>query len=121
MGLLRLLWKIITLKPTGMADPDAIDLIVTDRKRGKLLLLITEHRPWDGEPMRQQFHAKANAYAHYVLSEKFTKDQPKHTARDVVVKLDCAYAPDDDTRAFFAKISDGLAQYGIGFECEVCG
>ena len=92
MGLLRLLWNILTLQPTGMANPNKIDIIATDRKTGKLLLVMTEHRAWDGEPMRKQFHAKASAYADYVLSEQFAKDRPNLTQKDVIVKLDCACA-----------------------------
>src|SRR5262245_34817340 len=104
----------------AMEFPDTIDIIATDPKRVKLLLVMTQHRPWAEEPMRKPFHAKANAYANYALSEQFTADQPDFAPTDVIVKLDCAYPPDQETLAFFRRIEQGLARYGIGFEYEVC-
>jgi hypothetical protein len=120
MGLVRLFWNFITGKPPGMANPDDIDIIATDRKRSKLLLVMTEHRPWNGDPMRGQFHNKANTYVRYVLSEQFAKDYPDYRADDVIVKLDCAHAPDEATLAFFDTVKEGLAEHGIGFEYEIC-
>jgi hypothetical protein len=103
-----------------MENPDRIEIIARDPARGKLLLVMTEHRPWDGEPMRQQFLAKANAYAGYVLSEQFTRDRPGLNPEDVVIKLDCAEPPDPETVAFYQEVAEGLRRYCIGFEYEVC-
>lgn len=104
-----------------MSNPDTIDIVAQDPKRGKLLLVMTEDRPWkDRAHLHQDFHAKAQAYAHYVLSDQFTQDHPGLKATDVIVQLDRAHKPGPDTLAFFQQISQGLGQYGIGFEYEVC-
>src|SRR5262245_4927916 len=104
-----------------MSDPDTIDIVADDPETGKLLLVMTEHRPWRKEAqMHKEFHAKANAHAQYVCSEQFSKDHPGLKPSDVIVKLDCAHEPGSKTMAFFEEISRGLAQYGIGFEYEVC-
>ena len=44
-----------------MSDPTTIDIIATDPATGKLLLVMTEDRPWTKPALHQQFLTKANA------------------------------------------------------------
>jgi hypothetical protein len=105
----------------GMANADTIDIVAMDRTRGKLLLVMTEHRRWNGERMRTQLHYKTNTYARHALGAQFTHDHPGLTAKDVIIKLDCAHRPGQKTLTFIEWLRKGLARYGIGFEYEVCG
>jgi hypothetical protein len=104
-----------------MENPEVIDITCIDEETDKLILIMTEHRPWNGKPMCKQFHEKANAYAHYVLSEQLAEDWPNRSPKDVVVQLVCAYAPDSTTLAFIDEIKAGLFRLGIGFTYEVRG
>jgi hypothetical protein len=106
----------------GMSNPNTIDLIARDKETGKLLLVMTEHRPWDDEEvMHRDFHAKANAYAQFVLGDQFRSRYPQLTPGDVIVKLDCQHTPGENTQAFFERIRQGLHRYGLDFRYEVCG
>jgi hypothetical protein len=87
-----------------MEDPDTVDIIAPIAARGKLLLVMTEHHPWDGEPMRQQFLDKAKAYAGYILSNEFASEQPDFKPQDVVIKLACACEPEGHRRSQPARL-----------------
>ena len=104
-----------------MSNPNTIDIIAEDPETGKLLLVMTEDRPWKSAVLHQQFLAKANAYANYVLSESFSQDQPGFTPQQVIIKLDCAHAPGESTLAVFNQARQELQRHGIDFQYEVCG
>jgi hypothetical protein len=104
-----------------MSDPDVVDLVVNDPKTGKLLLVIVEGRPWNGEPMFNEFMEKIGTYVDYVQGDQFRAEHPGRKATDVVIKLDCAHQPDSDMQACFAEMPAQLQEFGIGFVCEVLG
>jgi hypothetical protein len=41
-----------------MAEPTVIDIVAEDPRTGKLLLVMTEARPWNGQPMFDEFLTK---------------------------------------------------------------
>ncbi|HMF18478.1 MAG TPA: DUF6572 domain-containing protein [Gemmataceae bacterium] len=104
-----------------MSDPNTIDIVVTDPETGKLLLVMTEDRPWKGAALQQQFLAKVNAYANYVLAPEFAQEQPGYTPNKVIIKLDCAHQPGKDALLVFDQARVELQKHGIDFEYEVCG
>jgi len=101
-----------------MSDPSTIDIVAHDPETGKLLLVMTEHRPWN-QTMNAEFRAKLNTYVHYLRSEQFAKDHPGLKPSDVIVKLDCAHVPGSNTLAFFEQVRGELAQQGIELRHEV--
>jgi|SRR5262245_3554549 len=103
-----------------MSEPGRIDIVATDSARGKLLLVMTEHRPWDGgDLMHKQLRAKALAYAGYVMNGGLARDHPRQKPEDVIVKLVCSQAPGPKSVAFFDQVREELRQYGLEFEYEV--
>ncbi|MGE3805135.1 MAG: DUF6572 domain-containing protein [Gemmataceae bacterium] len=103
-----------------LTEPNIIDIVATDPQSGKLLLVMTEDRPWNGKPMFDQFMAKLGTYVSYALSEQFAQNHAGRKASDVVIKLDCAYEPDEPMRDCFRQAAARLQELGIGFAHEVC-
>jgi hypothetical protein len=103
-----------------MAEPDRIDITSEDAERGKLLLVITEHRPWDdsGE-MDRQFRAKVQAYTDYLRSPHFAQRHPKWTPQDVVIQMGLRVPPSAHGLALFERTRQELQKQGIGFEHQV--
>ncbi len=102
-----------------MSEPNRIDIVAEDEQRGKVLLVMTEHRPWEAGPMHDQFRAKLQAYLNYVLGGRFAQDHPGKGPRDVVIQVGCREAPGAATLALFEKARRDLRQHGIEFEYEV--
>ena len=102
-----------------MVDPGVIDMVAEDPESGKLLLVMVEERPWNGEPMLEEFVAKLSTYVGYALSEQFAADHPHRQPGDVLIKLDCAYEPNDLMRDCFREVPARIEKYGISFACEV--
>ncbi len=104
-----------------MSEANTIDIIARNKETGKLLLVMTEHRPWeDLKQMHEQLLRKANTYVGFVLSERFQREFPSYPAANVIIKLDCVCEPGKDSLLFFRQLQKGIQKYGIGFEYEVC-
>lgn len=103
----------------AMKEPGVIDIIATDPKSGKFLLVMTEDRPWNDRAMLDAFIAKVETYIGYAISDQFKNAYPLKRTTDIVIKLDCAYPPNDPMKECFAEIRSTLEELGIGFEYEV--
>lgn len=103
----------------SMAEPGMIDIVANDRQTGKLLLVMTKHRPWNGKSMFDEFRAKLESYVGYALSDQFRSDHPDRKPGDVIIKLDCACPPDAAMRECFGEVPSKLKKFGIGFVYEV--
>jgi hypothetical protein len=103
-----------------MSEPNRIDIASEDPERGKLLLVITEHRPWDDSGlMDQQFRAKIKAYTDYIRGPQITNSHPGFGPHDVIIQLGCRVAPSARALALFEQARQELARHGIGFEYVV--
>ncbi len=102
-----------------MTDPGVIDLVAEDPSTGKLLLVMVEERPWNGQPMLDEFVSKLGVFVSYALSEQFSADHPDRRPSDVLIKLDCAYQPDAAMRDCFTQVPEKLRKFGIQFAYEV--
>ena len=103
-----------------MSEPNRIDISAVDNERGKLLLVITEHRPWDdsGE-MDKQFRAKVQAYTDYLRSPLFAERHPGRGHQDVIIQLGCRVAPSEHALALFERTRHDLQKQRVGFEHQV--
>jgi hypothetical protein len=103
-----------------MSEPNRIDISAEDAERGKLLLVITEHRPWDDSGlMDQQFHAKVQAYTDYLRSPLFAERHPRWQPQDVIIQLGCRVPPSEHALALFERTRQELHKLGIGFEHQI--
>ncbi len=105
-----------------MSEPNRIDITAKDSERGKLLLVITEHRPWDDPGlMHKQFQAKVKAYTDYIRGPQFAQDHPGLGPQDVIILMGCRVAPAESALALFERARQELQRQGIGFEYQVMG
>jgi hypothetical protein len=103
-----------------MSEPNRIDISAEDTERGKLLLVITEHRPWDDSGlMDNQFEAKVQAYTDYIRSPVFAERHPGRGPHDVIIQLGCRVPPSEHALALFERTRQDLQRQGIGFEHQV--
>lgn len=105
----------------GVHDPNVIDL-VSRRPAGEMVLVMIEHRPWDGTDQRLgELQDKVNAYLSYALDGQMQRDFPGSSARGLVLHLDCVNPPDETVRALLGPLREALQPLGVDFEVQVLG
>ncbi len=99
-----------------MSDPSIIDYLARDETRNKLVLIISEDRPWqDTRTMHRQLKAKIDSYYGYIMDPAFAKEYPGTRPSDVVITLFCKNQPTPESLQFFQYVQQTLAQDQIVF------
>jgi hypothetical protein len=105
----------------GVDNPQVVDLVARSAD-GSLLLVMVEHRPWDGSDERlQQLQDKVNAYLAFALDGELEREFPGHTAAGLTLLLRCIEAPDAMVRGLVPALRQALAPLGVRFEVQVEG
>jgi Family of unknown function (DUF6572) len=99
-------------------NPNTIDF-VTLGSDGAAVLVMVEHRPWDGTDERlYQLQEKINRYAAFALDGELVQRYPELSQKPVRLELRYETAPDAKTAAFFLKVQDSLAKEGLTFRAD---
>src|SRR5437899_1871686 len=101
-----------------LSNPDTIDIVAQDPERHKLLLVMTEDRPWN-KVTNFEVMAKVATYRNYALSDQLTKENPGFTAGDVVIKIVSNFAPSPKAETYFKQLREDLTGVGLDLEWEV--
>ena len=105
---------------TGLANPAVIDLLGFDAKRGEVLLVMNESRPWDGgDKQLHQLQEKFNAYASFVLDGEMTSAHPELAEKKIRIELRCDQMPTEPVLALLQAIHDQLELQEIKVEVIV--
>jgi len=105
----------------GVDNATVIDLVAQD-EQGALLLVMVEHRAWDGSDERlQQLQDKVNAYLAFALDGELERNFPGHTAAGLTLLLRCIEPPDAMVRGLIPPLRQALAPLGVRFEVQVEG
>jgi hypothetical protein len=97
------------------------DVTNVDLLNGKLVLRITENRPWQQiDVMHRELGAKVKACVRYIRSQDFA-DEYNARPGDAVIRLVAAERPAEATRELLQRIRYELAKHDIEFECTVAG
>lgn len=105
----------------GVDNSQVVDL-VAKAPDGSLLLVMVEHRPWDGSDERlQQLQDKVNAYLAFALDGELEREFPSHTAAGLTLLLRCIEPPDALVRGLVTPLRKALEPLGLRFEVQVEG
>jgi hypothetical protein len=94
-------------------NPDIIDLVTYDRT-GAILLVMIEHRPWDGSPDRlEQLQAKFDRYIACVRTGELVARYPFAAGRRLQIELRAYEDPDQATSLVLDQMRSRLAAHGL--------
>ena len=99
---------------------NVIDVISIDEKAGRLSLVMTESRAWDGSDLRLfQLQEKINAYLSFALDGEMAETYPHFVGKALCLRLECATPPDARTLHLLGHVRKQIAFQGIDFEVHV--
>ena len=94
-------------------NPEVIDLVTYDRN-GAILLVMVEHRGWDGSPERlAQLQAKFDHYLASIRTGELVKRFPFAAGRPLHIELRSYEDPDEVTSRTLDHIRSQLAPLGV--------
>ncbi len=104
----------------GVEQAGVIDLFAFDKKKGEVLLVMNEARPWDDSDSRlHELQEKFNAYVSFLLDGEMAEAHPELVGKPARIELRSAQMPDDKAVALLGAIHDQLALQEIRLEVIV--
>ena len=105
---------------TGVANAAVIDLFAVDEKKGEVLLVMNETRPWDDSDQRlHELQEKFNAYVSFLLDGEMLTEHPELAGKRARIELHCAQMPDARAIELLGLIHDQLTLQEIAMEVVV--
>ena len=94
-------------------NAEIIDLVTYDRT-GAILLVMIEHRPWDGSPGRlAQVQAKFERYLAFIRTGELVERYPFAAGRPLHIELRSYEEPDVATSRLLEQIRSELSPVGV--------
>lgn len=107
---------------SGIAHPHVLDAFGFDERKGEVLLVMHEARPWSGgDEQLHELQEKFNAYASFVLDGEMLAAHPELGGKPVRIELRADHIPDDRALTLLQMIHDHLALQEIRVEVVVRG
>lgn len=104
----------------GLQSPRTVDLVAYDKAADCYRLVLVESGPWDGSRAQLgRLQEKLNSYLGFALDGRMGELYPGAEAKDVVIRLELAQAPDPRTRAVLVRLEAAIREHGLGFELVV--
>jgi hypothetical protein len=104
----------------GVQNPMILDLISVDAETDAVVLTMIERRAWGAVPEQlKQIEEKVNRYMGYVLDGFLAEHYPKYEGKRVLIKLECAEAPQGEAARFVAAMTHAIEIHGLGFALAV--
>jgi len=103
-------------------ETDKIDLLVTDKEKTHVLLVITDHLDWeefDEEHHLELLEDKINAYLHFVESGQVAEARPDLIGLPVIVRVDAKYPPNEEAEKFYRSVGPVVAEAGVSLELHL--
>lgn len=105
-------------------NTNVIDGMAVDTKNNSLVLLLTDHLPWDDEFLCEYDHLillqdKINAYLAFWESEQYAEQYPDAEVETVVIEIHFKYEIPDNCEKFLQTVQNQLGQYGIKIEVHI--
>lgn len=103
-------------------DPDQIDLLVTDKEKTFVRLVIADHLDW--EELDEGHHLellqnKLNRYLDFVESGELIQTRPDLQACPVIIQVAAKFPPNEEAAKFYRLAAPAVAEAGISLELEV--
>jgi hypothetical protein len=100
-------------------QPDKIDLLITDKDKTHVLLVITDHLDW--EEFDVEFHLellqdKLNAYLHFIEDGELIRMRPDLKGLPITIRVDAKYPPSGEATDFYRQAGPLVTQAGASLE-----
>lgn len=103
-------------------DLDKIDLLVTDKEKNFVRLIIADHLDWEefdeGDHL-ELLQDKINAYLHFVEDGQLIRTRPDLEGVPVVIRVDAKYPPSKEASKFYRLAGPLVAEAGVSLELHV--
>lgn len=93
---------------------DSIDGIGFERTTGSVVLMISDHLPWDGNHL-EVLEKKLAAYVRFVESGQILESFPTAGSAKKVINVVHMHDPTPDAERFLRDAAAALAKRGLGF------
>jgi hypothetical protein len=104
----------------SIEQTDLVDIISIDRMTGEVILTISDHLDWsDCAAHLLLLQSKLNRYLAFVESGEILQSYPKAKDRPIAFTVVFKFSPDDQGRAFLAKVRPIVESAGISFREKV--
>ena len=100
--------------PRGVKNPEIVDLITTDPRRGQVVLVAIEDRGWDlGREQLEQLNDKLSNYFVYAIEGHLAEQYPQYAGMPVRIQLDTTEEPSPEARALLQEATRVGTQNGL--------
>ena len=104
----------------AVTDPNSIDLVRIERSSGKVLLIISDHLPWDDvDSHLQSLQDKINSYFTFIESGELTERFPIATDRRPVIVVALKHDLPDSAEYFFVAVEETATTAGVEFRTRL--
>ena len=106
----------------SISEPNKVDIIGTKPDTNAVLLVITDHLPWDDTHAHKLLiQEKVNTYLQFVESGQIhrVEEPPIPPEPEVTIRLALKYEPPAEVLPFLRQVSDVLDGAGFGFRWVV--
>ena len=104
----------------SIEQTEVVDIISTERMTGNVVLTISDHLDWSDSTAHQLLlQSKLNRYLAFVESGEILQSYPKAKDRPIAFTVVFKFSPDDQGRAFLAKVRPIVESAGIRFREKV--
>ena len=103
-------------------ETDKIDLLVTDREKTHVLLVIADHLDWeefDEGHHLELLQDKINAYLDFVESGQLVEARPDLTGLPVIIRVDAKYPPSKKAEKFYRAVGPVATEVGVSLELHL--
>lgn len=103
-------------------DLDKIDLLVTDKEKTLVRLIITDHLDW--EEFDEGLHLevlqdKINAYLHFIEGGQLIRERPDLEGVPVIIEVAAKYPPSEEASKFYRLAGPIVAEGGASLALKV--
>jgi hypothetical protein len=104
----------------SIEQTDVVDILSTDRMTGHVTLTISDHLDWsDSTAHLNLLQTKLNRYLAFVESGEILQSYPGARDRPITFRVVFQYPPDEQGRAFLARVRPIIESAGFSFRDEV--
>ena len=104
----------------GVRNPEIVDLITTDPRRGHVVLVLVEDRGWDlGQEQLQQLNDKLSNYFVYAIDGHLAEQYPQYAGMPVRIQLDTTEEPSPEARALLREATRVGSENGLAVVVRV--
>ena len=106
-------------------DPNVIDGMALNKENNALVLLLTDHLPWDGENVLSEFdhlyflQDKINAYISYLESGQYTETYSTEQIAFAIIEIHFKYTITENCEKFLNEVQNQIGQFGIKIEAVI--